>query len=758
MKSLLVIFSKLTIEEGLSVKKVVLKKNIFFIFFLIYSISFSQNDASYKKNDSLEALLSTSENLRLKNDVYQSLEYSFKAVNYAQELKSNHYLSDAYMTLGTAQYENNDYENATKNFLKALSFTEKTEDKILLPYILNNLANIYYDAHNDYENALKYYKRSVILGKRSYHITRYKVPLENLIWTYMDLDRYEEAAPYLKEADSIDCTFPDSIKIDRSSLYMLRARNYAHYGDIQKAEENFDKSFEYLKDENYWPKGKSYFYQYRAQMYEDIGAYKKAAADLKKLNENDHKLFANSKLKSNEIAKIRFKVDQYEQELEIANREKVLLLNIDKNNKTIILISFISLLLLAGVVFFYYRGYQSKKKTSQLLELKNKELYEAKSQAEKLSTVKSQFIATISHELRTPLYGVVGISSILLEDEARKEKDKKLLNSLKFSADYLLDLVNKVLKVSKIDSEKNELINTPTDLLSLSENILQSFEYQSQQKENKLILDHTKNIPKLVNVDALRISEILINLIGNANKFTNKGTIWLRIKLISRDSKTARIRYTIEDTGVGIPEDQKEYIFEEFSQVGSIYDNKQGTGLGLSIVKNLVQLMGSQIHFESKKSVGSMFYFDIDVAIPETAEIMETSIKTENLDTQLAAKILVAEDNKVNQLVTKNLLKNIGCTCIIAENGIEAVKLLKKDSFDIILMDINMPVMDGMQATLKIRQFDTTTPIIALTASELSEVADDCIQAGMNDLINKPLHKNDLKQAIIKNLNTHIVS
>jgi len=147
-----------------------------------------------------------------------------------------------------------------------------------------------------------------------------------------------------------------------------------------------------------------------------------------------------------------------------------------------------------------------------------------------------------------------------------------------------------------------------------------------------------------------------------------------------------------------------------------------------------------------------MFYFDIDVEIPETVDIMENSTKTKESDKKLSAKILVAEDNKVNQLVTKNLLKNIGCTCIIAENGIEAVKLLKKESFDIILMDINMPVMDGMQATLEIRQFDTSTPIIALTASELSEVADECMNAGMNDLINKPLHKNDLKQAIAKNL------
>ncbi|MDH7447443.1 response regulator [Aquimarina sp. 2201CG14-23] len=487
-------------------------------------------------------------------------------------------------------------------------------------------------------------------------------------------------------------------------------------------------------------------------MYENIQDYPKVIADLKKFQENERKFYENARDKKEEVTKIRFRVDQYEQELEVAKREKALLLDIDKNNKRIIFISFVSLILLVVVVFFYYRGYRSKKKVSKILELKNSELFEAKSQAEKLSKIKSQFISTISHELRTPLYGVVGISSILLENDPKSDKDKKLLNSLKFSADYLLDLVNKVLKISKIDSEEKELIKAPTDLFSLSQNILQSFEHQSKKKENQLTLDYQDNIPKLLNVDALRLSEILINLIGNANKFTDQGSIWLRIKLLSRDVKTVKIRYEVEDTGMGVPEDQKEYIFEEFSQIGSVYDNKQGTGLGLSIVKNLIQVMDSHIHFESKKDVGSKFYFDLDLEITDSTQGMESDTEgIENTD-DLVAKILVAEDNKVNQLVTKNLLKNIGCDCTIVENGFEAVEILKHQKFNLVLMDINMPVMDGMQATLKIREFDKTTPIIALTASELSEVSQECTKAGMNDLINKPLNKKDLRYAIHKNL------
>lgn len=730
-----------------------LKKNFVVILVAVLSLSaFSQEKSAFVKIDSLEVLLQASDSLRSKNDMYQSLEYSFQAVNYANKLKNDYYISYGYFLMGIVQYEIIDYENSIKNLLKSLEYCEKTKEKILLPYILNQLANIYYEANKDYDNAIKYYKKAVVLGKKNPHIQQYRIPLHNLIWTYMDVNRFEDASPYLKEADSIEATFADSLQIDKSSFYIIKGRNYAHNGEIEKAEVYFGKSFEYFKDNTYWPQGKSYLYQYRSKMYEDIGDYQKAAADLKSLRANDLKIFETSKIKTKEITKIRFKVDQYEQELEAANREKTLLLDIDKNNKRIIFISLTALVLLGVVVFFYYKAYQSKKNISEILKIKNSELSEANSKAEKLSKIKSKFISTVSHELRTPLYGVVGISSLLLEDETKNEKDKKLLNSLKFSADYLLDLVNKVLKVSKIDSKKSELIHTATDLFSLSQNILQSFEYQSNKKENRLILEYDDTIPKFLNIDALRLSEIVINLLGNAIKFTSKGTIWLRVKLISTDSKIACIRYEVEDTGVGIPEDQKEYIFEEFSQIGSIYDNKQGTGLGLSIVKNLVQTLGSQIHFESKKNIGSLFYFDIDVEIAENPGDQKNNRETKQTEEKISATILVAEDNKINQLVTKNLLKNIGCDCTIIENGIEAVEIMKKESFDLVLMDINMPVMDGMQATIEIRQFNKITPIIALTASELSEVADDCMKAGMNDLINKPLNKNDLRNIIYKNL------
>ncbi len=712
---------------------------------------FSQVESSFVKIDSMERLIKISDSLRYKNDMYESLEYAFNAVNYAHELQNNHYISHSYLLIGVIQYEIIDYENAKQNLQKSIDYSEKTKEKRLLPYILNTLGSVYYDDKNDYKNALIHYKRAVQLEKDGKKSFNYQILLHNLIWAYLDLGQFDEAAPYLKEADDID-KIPDSLQIDRSTLYLQKARNYAHNKEIELAEEYFDKSFKLLEKETFWPKGKSYFYQYRSKMYEDIKDYPKAMADLKKLRENDRKVFENARLKNREVTKIRFKLDEYQQELEAAKREKKLLLDIDKNNKVIIYISIAGLFLLIGIVFFYYKGYQSKKKSGEVLRLKNIELGEAKSAAEKLSKIKSQFISTISHELRTPLYGVIGISSLLLENTNHSENDKKLLGSLKISADYLLNLVNKVLKISKLESKEIDLTYAPTNLLTLSKNILQSFDYQSSEKENDLLLEYDHTIPKLIDIDPIRISEVLINLIGNAIKFTKRGKIWLRVKQLSIETNTSSIRFEVEDTGIGIPDDQKEYIFEEFSQIGNGYENKQGTGLGLSIVKSLLQMMKSKIYYESSNSGGSKFYFDLDVEISNQLKTTNNGSIIEETISTLNSKILIAEDNKINQLVTKNLLKKIGCNCVIVENGLEAVEAIKAESYDMILMDINMPKMDGIQATIAIRKFDTATPIIALTASELNEIEEECLDAGMNDLINKPFNKAELKKVINKNL------
>jgi signal transduction histidine kinase len=448
------------------------------------------------------------------------------------------------------------------------------------------------------------------------------------------------------------------------------------------------------------------------------------------------------------VKKVNSEKGRFQREFE-NNLQEGYLTEIARKNTTInVLLA--SLVLLLIVLFFLYRKYRIKKKNSVVLKEKNEQLIEAKAEAEKLTNTKSQFISTVSHELRTPLYGVVGITALLLEEKDISSKHKKLLNSLKFSGDYLLDLINKVLKISKIESNNEKLTKTPANLFQLSQNLLYSFDYQAKSKNNELVLEIPEELPDVLNVDSLKISEVLINLIGNSSKFTENGKIWLRIKILSIENEMITIRYEVEDNGVGIPEDKKEFVFEKFSQVGREFNKSEGTGLGLSIVKNLLEMMDSEIYLDSKEGRGTKFHFDLQLEIINEKE--EQGIDIDSSINTIYRRILVAEDNKINQIVTKNLLNIIGYDCTIVENGFNALQMVKKEDFDLILMDLNMPYLNGTEATRRIREFNETTPIIALTAAELSEVQEECMEIGMNDIINKPLNKNDLKNIITKHL------
>ncbi len=344
---------------------------------------------------------------------------------------------------------------------------------------------------------------------------------------------------------------------------------------------------------------------------------------------------------------------------------------------------------------------------------------------------------------------------MLLEEKDISGKHKKLLDSLKFSGDYLLDLINKVLKISKIESNNEKLTKTSTNLYELTKNLFYSFEYQAKNKNNELVLEIPDEIPRVLHVDSLKLSEVLINLIGNSSKFTENGKIWLRIKIISLEKEMITIRYEVEDNGVGIPEDKKEFVFQKFSQVGREFNKSEGTGLGLSIVKNLLEMMDSKINLDSKEGRGTKFYFDLKLEIINEKTVQKIDCDHKSVH-PVYRKILVAEDNKINQIVTKNLLNIIGYDCTIVENGSNALQMVKKEDFDLILMDLNMPYLNGTEATRRIREFNQTTPIIALTASELSEVGKECFDIGMNDVINKPLNKNDLKNIISKHLSYNI--
>ena len=717
------------------------------IVFLISTTLYAQDEAK-GVNDSIESFLVKSRILLREYKIKESLDYAFKVINLSHvtdidlDRSRGHYLV-------ACNYEViEDFKNTEFHYIEALKYARLAKDTISIIRSLNGLGNVHSEGYKNFRKGIDFYKKSLLMASQFNSENEKLAPVLNLGWTYVDENKFDLAYPYLKQAEQLA---NDSIVnfVPINNIKYLWGKYYIHKNEYTKANQLFNEVISAVTDKQI------YFiltdvYQAKSEAFQKKGEIDSAFYSIKQYVLYKDKLLDEEKLKQSELARISFSVDEYQRELKAAQKEKEYSAKITRNNITIIIIS-VGFVILLILIFFFYKRYLTKKKLNEVLREKNEELIEAKIEAEKLTDIKSQFISTVSHELRTPLYGVVGITTLLMEEKDISEKHQKLLSSLKFSGDYLLDLINKVLKISKIESNNEKITKTPTNLKQLSENLLHSFEYQAKNKKNELILDVQKELPEILMVDSLKLSEVLINLIGNSSKFTENGKIWFRIKIISIEKDNVTVRFEIEDNGLGIPEDKKEFVFEKFSQVGRELNKVEGTGLGLSIVKNLLELMDSEVYLDSKEGRGTKFHFDLKLEIVDEENDKKLNLNGEN-STDIYRKILVAEDNKINQIVTKNLLDLIGYDCTIVENGFNAIQMVKKENFDLILMDINMPYLNGIEATKRIREFDQHTPIIALTASELSEVQEECMAIGMNDIINKPLNKNDLRNVISKNL------
>ena len=397
----------------------------------------------------------------------------------------------------------------------------------------------------------------------------------------------------------------------------------------------------------------------------------------------------------------------------------------------------------------------SRAKTNKLLQETNNELLLAKEKAEKANLAKAKFLSTITHELRTPLYAVTGLTHLLLEGKPTEEQ-KEHLNSLRFSGEYLLSLINNILDLNKLEAKKTDIESVVFDLKKRITDVIIALDKAAVSQNNKLVFDFDENIPKKIKGDPLKISQILINLIGNAIKFTTNGTINVRVKLIEEQLKAKKIKllFEIEDNGIGISENKIETIFDSFSQESSQINKKfGGTGLGLSIVKNLLILLNSKIELKSSKGNGSTFYFDLnfDSYNEEEDKHLPIEVKETNFEFLKGKKVLIVEDNKINRVVTRKVLNNHNAITDIAENGETAVAKAKEIKYDLILMDIHMPGISGVEASKRIRLFDMSTPIIALTAVTLSDHIDEFYANGINDVIPKPYKIDDFFNTIERN-------
>jgi PAS domain S-box-containing protein len=383
-------------------------------------------------------------------------------------------------------------------------------------------------------------------------------------------------------------------------------------------------------------------------------------------------------------------------------------------------------------------------------------LKEARQQAIESANVKEQFLANMSHEIRTPINSVIGFTN-LLQKTTMTEEQQQFVNLIQSASESLLTIINDILDISKIEAGMLRIEKNPFSLRGLCSSIETMFYHKAREKNLSFSLYIQDNIPDTLTGDAVRLTQILVNLISNAIKFTQKGGIAINITTLEQQNEAVRLRFSVKDSGIGIPADKLESIFERFQQGETDTTRKYGgTGLGLSIVRNLVQLQDGNISVESEQGKGTEFIFDIAYSLVPVGEALPASLSDKTAITAGAfphAQILVVEDNSMNQLLIKFTFESWKVNYQLADNGAKAIEWLQRAPFNLVLLDIQMPLMDGYATAQAIRkELKSDIPIIAMTAHALAGEREKCISYGMNDYISKPIHEKELFSLLKKYL------
>jgi len=448
--------------------------------------------------------------------------------------------------------------------------------------------------------------------------------------------------------------------------------------------------------------------------------------------------------------------DQFQENERLKTIEKL-----DKENKAqqkasrvaniIIILSIAFILILSLLSISLYKNNLIRKKSNVLLEDKNQELELAKTKAEKANKARADFLSTVSHELRTPLNAINGITHLLLQEQP-KPSQLDYLNSLKFSGNYLLTFINEILEINRIESEGIEVEQLRFNLKELTENLQNSLKELAINNNNRFTIQLDPEMPNQVVSDPTKLSQILLNLINNALKFTTNGEVQVTTKVLETAGDIINIEFNVADTGIGIPEEKLESVFDSFSQ-GSIEINRKygGTGLGLSIVKRLTEILGGTLSLESQVGIGSTFTVVLPFKISTDNDIQHNPFAY-NDQVLKGKKVLLIEDNKINQMITKKMVENKAMICEVIDNGEDAIQAVKNNRYDLVLMDVHLPGINGTIATQTIRTFDPKTKIIALTAISLNENREMLLSYGMNDVITKPFNPEEFYHIICKNI------
>jgi signal transduction histidine kinase/CheY-like chemotaxis protein len=640
----------------------------------------------------------------------------------------------SYSTIAANYAEIAEFDKAIFFYNKAMLYATKSTNDTLKNKINNNLGNIYCFEKKQYLKGINYYEKTLKYSQKIADSSQIFMTKLNIAWAYFDVGHFEKGYPNLEFINTHNEEL--GTKSNVAVVNMLNGMYYAHQGNDEKATSFFLNA---IKDGNQSNQisDLSFAHLEFSKFLWNKGDYKAAYVNLSKYNEITEVLYNKEKLDKANVAGINIQLEEYKREIDKFEIEKEAQLQIVEKSKTIVVLFTVISLVLLLLLYTLFKNNNFRKKSNAALSKTNEALLIAKEKAEEASVLKSQFVSTISHELRTPLYGVVGITNMLL-DEHKELANSPHLSSLKFSARYLLSLVNDILQINKIEDNRIVLENLTFNISDEINMVKNSLSFLAKNNSNTIAVKIDAAIPEYLIGDKLRLSQIIMNLVSNALKFTKNGKVTIHVKLEKIEGKTYFLAFKIEDNGIGIAAEDQEKIFEKFVQVGRKETDYQGTGLGLSIVKQLLGLFNSTILLQSVLDQGTVFKF----VIPFEYNPAKTIELINNIQVDITApqtiNVLVVEDNHINQLVTKKTIEKNNYKCSVVDNGYAALEILDKEFFDIILMDINMPLINGFETTRKIRLKGIVTPIVALTAFDKSEITEEALSAGINDIIIKP--------------------
>lgn len=729
-----------------------------FNYLLFTFLSFSLYSQKELKIDSLEnnqltfskeffrAIGNSSAVYYAKGNITKALRYDVIALKLALANKDPYFINIGYSNIGYDYLASNDTTLTKESFLKAEKYALLSKSERLLATSKMNLANYYSMMEQDI-TAIRYFQESINAYTKNSDSLGVSKASFSLAMIYLKAEDYNKMFQYISETRKH--LIPDIEKSVPIAVDNYTGLYYSELKEYDKANKFFLKAIKTAEEEDYPINLELSYGDFSKSLFKQQ-KYKQAYEYSVKLKEISIRILEEQSTAESDQISSEFQVEQYRQDAEAAELKSQLHEQVSRYNNNLNILLLVVCICAGVLIIVLFTAYRRRKQLNEALTEKNIEYLKAKEKSEMLTKSKSDFFSTVSHELRTPLYGVIGLSTILLEDETLTSHKNDLKN-LKFSADYLLALINDVLQIHKIDSNQLEINNIIFNVRDLLKEVMFSFEYMRIQNNNAIHLEISSDVPEILNGNSFHLSQILMNLIGNACKFTEHGDIFIIVETKEQNDAAATISFTIKDTGIGIDKESLKSVFDEFSQSGSPSYTYQGTGLGLPIVKKLLALYDTQIKLESDLGKGSNFSFEL-LFEKSNEQIEIQNLKILDVKCLKDAKILIVEDNRINQIVTKKILEKNHAVCTLANNGEEAVEIVKQSEFDLVLMDINMPIKNGIEATREIRTFNKSLTVIALTAVEVEDMRCEIYDCGMNDIIIKPYDVDKFLQTILKNI------